>query len=433
MLIPFVKLFSDPLFGGRLLSVLLGLAMMFTMYKLLKELKLSWNMRMLGISMVAVVPYWFFHYRMALAEGLLTLLFSLALYFGLRLMHTGKIKYLVLFALSFGASLWTKTNALFFVPVFALLPLSIERKPEHQILKNLKVIYLDKKTLLLILGGMLAGLIFYSLRLTPLFPFLFTRSADYTFSIHDLEAGQWKYVLFTSFPRVVTWIVWYMTPFTLFAALCGKKRNLLPLFMTLAYIVPLVLLGRVLTARYFFPSAVLLTIMSVIGFDNLLKNGKKKMAQILIIGFLFSSAIFTWASVFKPGQTPFTPEDRKQYLMDWSSGHGIPQVRDFIRSESSKNPQKEIVVATEGYFGTLPDGLSIYFDGGNQRKNVKIIGIGEPIVEIPKNLIKESNSSDVYIVVNSDRFLEKDTFHYSLIAAYERPNNAPLLLLLKVK
>lgn len=274
MLIPFVKLFSDPLFGGRLLSVLLGLAMMFTMYKLLKELKLSWNMRMLGISMVAVVPYWFFHYRMALAEGLLTLLFSLALYFGLRLMHTGKIKYLVLFALSFGASLWTKTNALFFVPVFALLPLSIERKPEHQILKNLKVIYLDKKTLL-ILGGMLAGLIFYSLRLTPLFPFLFTRSADYTFSIHDLEAGQWKYVLFTSFPRVVTWIVWYMTPFTLFAALCGKKRNLLPLFMTLAYIVPLVLLGRVLTARYFFPSAVLLTIMSVIGFDNLLKNGKR--------------------------------------------------------------------------------------------------------------------------------------------------------------
>lgn len=433
VLMPFVKFFGDPLFGARLLSVLLGYGMFWMMYLLLKEFGLKWKMRMLGAFIVVIVPYWFFHFRMALAEGLVTLLFAVAFYAGIRLMKTGKARYAALFTVVFGASLWTKTNALFFIPVFALLPLFARKRVHLSFHRSIISAYLSGKTLLLVAGGIGAGLLFLLLRLTPLFPFLFTRSADYTFTLQDLGAGEWRYVVFTSLPRVVTWILLYMTPFTLFAALYGKRRNAVLFLMTCAYILPLVLFGKVLTSRYFFPSAVLLTMMSVIGFDALLKAGKRRMFTLLMASCVLTSSIFMFVAITDPAYQPLTTEDKKQYLLDWSSGFGIPEVRDFIRSESSKHPEKDIVVATEGFFGTLPDGLLMYFDGRNQRENVVVYGIGEPITEIPEQLQEEAVEKDVYVVVNRNRFTDENMGRYEILYQYGRPEGAPPLLLLKVK
>ncbi len=435
MLMPFVKLFNDPLFGGRLLSVILGLITVFAIKSLVKELKGGVFEQRIAMILVTITPFLFFLQRMALAEGLLLLLFSLSLLFAFKIFRTGKVLYVFLFALSFGASLWTKTTALFFVPVFACIPLyyvfshESDKKIEslHAILKKT---YIHKHTLLLIVGGFLAGLLFLSLKISPLFPSLFSRSADYAFSLKDLEMGEWKYVIFKSYPKVITWIVWYMTPFLCFVGLYGKKKNLLFLLMTFIYLFPLIILGRVLSSRYFFPVSVFIILMGVFGLKEALVKAKKRFIQMLVALYIISSFIFIFASYVSVPTLPLTMEDKHQYLMEWSSGYGIPEVRDYIKEQVRNG--KTVTIGTEGYFGTLPDGLSVYFDKPEYAGKVYIRGVGQPLTSIPDVLIESAKKQDTYLVVNQNRFLVSDPEKYTILFAYEKPLLGAPLLLIKI-
>jgi hypothetical protein len=126
---------------------------------------------------------------------------------------------------------------------------------------------------------------------------------------------------------------------------------------------------------------------------------------------------------------PLAMEDRAQYMTEWSSGYGIPQTRDYLRNVMQ---QHSIVVGTEGYFGTLPDGLSIYFNRPEDAGKISIDGVGQPIYEIPEKLKTSAKTKDTYLVVNSYRFFLDDRSQYEVIGAYERPSNGPKLLLLRI-
>ena len=52
------------------------------------------------------------------------------------------------------------------------------------------------------------------------------------------------------------------------------------------------------------------------------------------IGAALWSLAFMIPGYFFPLYTPFAREDVVQYLTEWSSGVGIPQVRDFITSQT---------------------------------------------------------------------------------------------------
>jgi hypothetical protein len=116
-------------------------------------------------------------------------------------------------------------------------------------------------------------------------------------------------------------------------------------------------------------------------------------------------------------------------MTEWSSGYGIPQVRDYLRNVMQQHP---IMVGTEGYFGTLPDGLSIYFNRPEDAGKISIDGVGQPIYEISEKLKTAAKTTDTYLVVNSYRFFLDDRSQYEVIGAYERPSNGPKLLLLRI-
>jgi hypothetical protein len=206
----------------------------------------------------------------------------------------------------------------------------------------------------------------------------------------------------------------------------NKKLIGLLVLMFLAFITPLALLGKIIYPRYLLPSSLFIILIASINLANLL-SAKEKIYHILagILTFLIviHSANFIFPSYFNIEQIPFSQADRVQYLEEWSSGQGIYDVSQLMLHTSQN---QSLAVATEGFFGTLPDGILMYLHRQNVN-NLLVEGIGQPIHAIPDDfLTKAKNYESLWLVVNSHR-ITMDTSHAQLIATYCRPNRAPCL------
>lgn len=441
-LIPMLKVVHDPLLAGRLVSVFVGLINIVLIGMLVRELGGETRDERLAQLAATILPFWFFHNRMALTEVMLVMWFLLGLVVGMRAYANNKKSFFwtVVFSLAVGGSLWTKVSGVFFVPVFMMIPLLVvsvlsTKTKKRSLIAMIREAYFHTGVFRLFVGGVIGGLIFLTLRLSPLFPYLFARSADYAFTVRDLLGGEWRFVVFAATPRLMYWLAWYLSPFALILALWSGRRGFVLFLMSLAYALPLLVGGRVVYSRYFLPMAVPLTIMAVFGFRELYAQGKhnKTLALICLGGAVLWSFVFILPSYIRPGLTPFAPQDRVQYLTEWSSGYGIPQVRDYLRKQiGQKTDGQQIEVGTEGYFGTLPDGLSIYFNDPIYADKIKIDGVGQPISSIPDILLKSAKTQNTYLVVNSHRFFLEDKSNYELVGAYDRPYGGPKLLLLRI-
>ena len=99
--------------------------------------------------------------------------------------------------------------------------------------------------------------------------------------------------------------------------------------------------------------------------------------------------------------SPYTlslPQTDSGYNLGWTSGWGIKDCAEYLidRSHSAN-----VIVGTEGYFGTLPDGLQIYT---NQIPQLTVFGVGIDITEIPDKLIDAYQHGDeVYLLFNASR------------------------------
>jgi hypothetical protein len=146
------------------------------------------------------------------------------------------------------------------------------------------------------------------------------------------------------------------------------------------------------------------------------------IASALVLALL-RSASFIYSSISDPDSLQFVSADRTQYLTEWSSGHGIVEVHELI-TEAAKT--QKIAVATEGFFGTLPDGILMYLHNENVT-NIVVEGVGQPIESLPPKLVEKKDQYDrLWMVVNSHR-LKFDIDKKYLINEYCRPYNGPCL------
>jgi len=76
-----------------------------------------------------------------------------------------------------------------------------------------------------------------------------------------------------------------------------------------------------------------------------------------------------------------------------------------------------VLVGTEGYFGTLPDGLQIYLE---KAPNTTVVGVGYPISEIPQKLTDGLGDSRVFLLVNDSRFRIESKEGLKLISSYPK-------------
>ncbi|MFH2118126.1 MAG: glycosyltransferase family 39 protein, partial [Candidatus Paceibacterota bacterium] len=432
-----LKIFSDPLLAGRMISVLAGLIQVWTTALIVK--KLGGKRIAITFTALAIIglPFWFFHHRMALIDGLLVTLLSLSVNSLLTasLIKSKRWKSTIWAGLFFGLALLTKLSALLFVPILLLIPWLIKPK------KTTRALALSWSA-----GALLIGLlVFLSLKIQPAFGQLFNRGNDFLYPLSEVLAAKVWPIAFANGRHVwqvlnayLTWPILILPILGLWQARWRRKHFIL-LLATLGFLGPIIILSKVLYPRYLLPAALPLTISAALAFEQFFLTTQKLIKKplsffirvsILVFGVtLISSkalefALISWQN---PDYLPLTALDRSQYLEAWSSGNGIKETTDYLLMTTQEHT---VAVATEGFFGTLPDGVLMYLHNQDVT-NILVEGIGQPVHEIPDSFAqKAQHFEQVWLVVNSHRQMMHLTTNRSdvtLLNEYCRINEAPCL------
>ncbi len=435
LVVPFQYLFTDPLFAGRFVSVLAGFGQICVLFAIVRALGGKFSTALFAAILGTILPFWYFHHRMALIDGLLTFCISLAV-LGVVLQVTEPFKKksvmsFLLVSFGFGLALLTKLPAILFVPSLYLL-LAIQ--------KNITKEVLLKQAIWLSAALFCGGLLFVALKVHPAFGQLFRRGSEFLFPLHEVLEGKWKETII-SIPNYVHYFATYLTPAFWVLIMLGfftkktqQKVHLL-FWAGILFCAPIALMGRVVFPRYLFPATVFFTLSAAFAFEGValaVRDTKKRFLvkaayslgfAVLLANIVTGSMTTMFAALSNPDTIPFVSTDRQQYLTEWSSGHGILEATRLIQ-ETAKS--KTVVVATEGSFGTLPDGILMYLHRKDVQ-NINVQGIGYPLHEIPESIRSRALVSDeAWLIVNSSRM----TFtlpQEALKTEFCRPFNAECL------
>lgn len=424
--IPFLKIFKNPLVAGRMLSIFSGILVLLGI--IILPLVIGWSVSLGLIAGLLYVfsPYGLFFDRMALVDSLLSAFGVWSVILTFLLIDKKRLDLAMILGVVFGGALLTKSPAMFFIIMsFCLILL----KSGVEIKKNgFKSVV---KLIMFFSISLAISLVIYNiLRLGSNFHMIALRNKDYVWSISEVI----KHPLDPLKPHLqdVARYYWgYLTAPVLLLFLVGlfSAPNLSVVLLALWWLIPLLgqsSIAKVFTARYLLFGLPVLLIFAARGlviFFQKTKIKEKSIRFILVFLILVPGLRFSHLLWSSPEKTPLPRDERVGYLEDWSSGWGIREVSEYL-SHLPKN--LNIIVGTEGFFGTLPEGLQIYLQGV---KNVTVIGIGYPVRSLPEPLSNAKKFGDeVYLLVNKSRFIPETGFKPKLIKEYPKPGGDSLLL-----
>lgn len=404
-----VERFSDPLFIGRLLSVFAGLGTIIGLFTLTYLLFKNKWLSLVAAFFWAISPYAFFFDRMALVDSLLAMFILWTAIFSFLTAKTKRLDMAMLAGFTLGFAALTKSPAIFSLALILLTYGLVNLEAVWKVrLKTLIPLGL----LLLVTFGIAFGM--YNIqRLGPNFHMLTARTKDYVFPLSHVWTNPKDPFIF-HFDRAIEWVR-LMGPWPVLV-LAGigfgmnfKKKWQEKLFLLSWWLVPTLIqseLAKVFTARYELFTLPFLFILAATAF-SLPKKATKiyslvKYAGILLMGvFIIQALIFDYYLLTNPQQANLPRSERSGYLEEWTAGTGIKEVADYIRAEHLAKPDMEIVVGTEGFFGTLPDGLQMYLQNV---PNVTVIGVGLDFGKVPDQLaVSYKSGTKTYLVANSSR------------------------------
>lgn len=435
LMIPFLKFVHDPLLAGRLVSAFSGFGTLMGIFLLSFAIFRSKRISLVACLLYAVVPFAVFFDRMALADSLLSMFGVWILFLSVLLVKSQRLDVAMILGMVLGGGLLTKSPAIFFA---VLLPASLLLFPFKK--SESRMWGISKLIGLWLVVYLLALAIYNILRLGPNFQMIALRNSDYVFPVSRLLTSPFDPLL----PHLTDLWNWFFTLTTfpiLLASLLGiglglvyKRRE--TLLLGSWFFIPLVAqaeLAKVFTARYVYyslPVFLLFATFSICMIFNMIKP--KKLIYLFIPLFLLLALRFDYLLLTSPEIAPLPRVERSGYFEEWTAGQGIREASEYLRSRAK---EKNVFVGTEGYFGTLPDGLQIYLEG---EKRITIVGVGVSLDEVPQPLINSRKDNEVYLLINDDRlrFIPEEN-GFQTIATYpkaERPNKTHeqlLLLMLK--
>jgi len=427
LLAPLLRLINDPLIAGRLLSVFSGLATLIGVYILSRKL---FNQKIALIASILVIlnPFLLFYDRMSLVDSLLTALAVWSFYLAYLLFEKPTLKKGIILGFLWLAALLTKSPGIFYL---LLTPFFLFSFPYKHWLKKIKS---------LLFPGALAGVIglglYQILRFSDAYHLIALRSSDYL-RTHSEIVNE----LFQFFPETsavfLTWMVSYLSlpaliililSFSLAIKHRSKKIALLSLWILIPFFSQIII-GKIIRPRYLLPIIpFLLIILSWTVYQA------KKVFNLTALALLGLAILiwlrFDWYLLTHPQKAPLHPWEKEQYLQEWSSGVGIKEITQYLNHLPQDQP---VLVVTEGSFGTLPDGLQIYFDNS---PNIIVTGIGFPSDPANRPEVEEAFSQNyqVYFVANNTRFSVQNP-RLETIAEYPKlpgPKGQEKLMFLKV-
>lgn len=412
LLVPFQFLPFDHLFAGRTVSVVSAVLLAWISGLISRELGGTKRVVLLTQLCMAILPFWFFSARLALIDTTLVLFLALMVWSVLRYHHTHKWLYLLTGGVSFGLALWTKIPAILGVSLLCLTYIPLAQQPTKHLRSQLRQLLIGQ-----LLVGCIGLAIFGVLKLNPAFGQLFSRGGDFLLAADQRTAADLVKNTVRNAKDFALVFTNYLTLSGLVLALTAvflpryRRTILLLLLAAVGYCLPIMVLGKVVYPRYLLPAAFPLTLAIVFAIENYFYavTSTSRMIKKTVLGLVvalllahmasFSSAFMLYAWL-NPNRLPLTKSDREQYLSEWSAGNGIYETVKLMNAYSQN---QRLLVLTEGYFGTLPDGILLYLHRSSVT-NLFVEGIGQPVTSIPakqQELMPQYNQ--VWLVVNSHR------------------------------
>ncbi len=421
VVIPFLKFIRDPLFAGRFVSVLSGLGTLLGIVFLSWFLFKSKKVALAAAGIYAVSPFSFFFDRIGLVDSMLSMFGIWTFIFSYLSITKKRLDFAMLAGFCLGGAWLTKSPALFYVLMLPTLWLFAEWKGNFSI-----KILVFLKTFALTLITAVIGLGFYNiLRLGPNFSMIARRNLDYVYPlVHFITSPLDPLKPF--FLQAVTWLLVLGPGILVILWLYGwilnvRKYPKALVVLTIWFLLPIVVqaeFAKVLTARYILFSIPYLIIVAASAFTEVRKNWVR--ALVVIFAFLISQSVLTdWKFITKPETAKLPRSERSGYLEEWTAGQGIRQTADYLINKQTTYPTQKIVVGTEGYFGTLPDGLQIYLQRYQQ---ITVIGVGLNFSKVPTPLLESKAAGNkTYLLINNERFKGDATKEgLKLIAEYPK-------------
>ena len=394
-----VRRFSDPLFVGRLVSALAGmgtvLGVMGVSYLLFKSKRSA----LVTGFLWAMSPFALFFDRLALVDSLLASLTAWTLFLGILTVKTRRFDMAILTGFALGFAALTKSSAIFTAGllVFVWILGDFEKKKQ----RRLRVIWAG--FLMMVIYSI--ALAMYNIqRLGPNFHLLASRTRDYMYSMSHLWTNPMDPFI-PYFDRAGEWLV-IMGPsmlvvLGLLGVFGGRKYGREKLVLLAWFLGPVVVqaaLAKTFTARYIFFTLPPLFVLAGNALEN--KGGKRIAVGLALSVFVAQAVIFDYKLLTNIEEANLPRSERSGYLEEWTAGTGIYEAGEFLKLEARKS-STQIIVGTEGYFGTLPDGLQMYMDGV---ASVTVIGVGLDFKETPVQLVEAVGAgSRAYLLANTSR------------------------------
>lgn len=406
--IPFLKILSDPLLAGRFLSVLSGFGSLVGIFLLSYELFEDKKTSLIASLLYTIAPFFVFFDRMALVDSMLAMLGIWIFYFAILLIRSFSPRLAVITGVTLGAALITKSPAIFFV---FLLPASLLLAPWLNLKKKRKSgLYFIKVARLWLITYIFAFGIYNLLRLGRNFHMIAIRNKDYIYSFQEILSHPLDPLkphlgnLVEWLPNLLTWPIFLLAIGGLIWLWWEREKWRETSFLFLLTAIPL--FAQSIFAKVFTPRYILFTIWPLVIFaahclyliQTKLKL-RKYLFLLLILVILLPAFWYDWLLLTQPEKAPLPRKMRSGYLEEWTAGQGIKAIADFIKEKAKTT---RILVGTEGYFGTLPDGLQMYLE---KVPHLTVIGVGYPISRVHESLINSLVDNEVYLVVNQSRLL----------------------------
>lgn len=427
LIIPFLKVFSDPLVAGRMVSAAAGMGTMVGIYVFSFLLFKSHRVSLLSSFVYAISPMSIFFDRLALADSMLGFFVAWTLVFSVIAVKWTRLDAAIFAGFSLGGAFITKSPALF---IAILLPITWIL-PKWSIRKIVDGVRLIKLVFLFLVIYFLALLIYNILRLGPNFHMLSSRTLDYVYPFSHIFESTLDPLL--PFLHRILQYFWILGPWPLvFLIALGTyhglrkswRETLLLLIMLFVPIFVVAEFSKIMTTRYIYFVFGFVAILSGLSFVNIKfrftgPNLFSKMTILLMLIFSICALYIDCLLLTNPAAAPLPRSERSGYLEEWTAGHGIREVSLFVREEYQQNPQQKIVVGTEGYFGALPDGLQMYL---NDLPAITVIGVGIDIDELPVSLAEsKAFGNKTYLVINTSRLRgDPDKMGLKLVAEYTK-------------
>lgn len=418
--------FKNPLFGGRLVSVLAGLATLPGLFLLGQELFGKKRIGFLAAGLYLFYPFAFVYDRMALMDGLVGTFAVWALYFEVLLVKTLRLDVALILGMIVGGSILTKTSGFFNL---YLLPFSLLLFPWQDKKRNKKLLLWLGLALLAVAE---AQVIYLILRLSPLFSTIAQKNSVFVFPFQEWLQHPLRFLwgnlrgLWNWFIGYFSWPIFSLLVLSLVISWRFFRKKVFLLIWFGAPFFALALFAKTLYPRFIFFMTLSLLPLVALALDWVFDFLKKPFLLVIIcLFFVFFWFRSDWQLLTFPYTADIPKADKFQYFNDWPAGGGINEVVAFLNQESKKG---KVYVATEGTFGPLPYALEVFL---YKNHDVEIRGFWPLKKEIPEEVTRSAQIKPTYFVFNQTQEAPPK-WPLRLIAKYRKGVGAPFLHLYQV-